>query len=237
PICNHFLKGIVSDDAHAALHVNVVPMYKTKTFAWVHETYLLPYFEHHVHTYLSSLAISIDNSTVFLFNFWHTFCLQLLSCFKICKVLLSQQVQAFPPSEKYPHGYSDIVMVHMDSPVPCIVQVHAVFKFSRKASIQDPHFDTPLLYIELFDIVEFLEEILRMYRLRHRYFNMPSSQQQVGAILPITDIIHTVELIPVYGMARLDCNVTSTTSLEVYNKFYLNNYSDKEWYHTIAEYL
>ncbi|KAI6143199.1 hypothetical protein BKA82DRAFT_4429981 [Pisolithus tinctorius] len=192
-IHNHFLKGIVSDDAHAALHVNVVPTYKTKTFAWVHEMYLLLYFKHYVHIYLSGLAISIDNSTVFLFDFWHTFHLQLLSCFKICKVLLSQQVQAFPPSEKYPCGYSDIVMVHMDSPVPCIVQVCTVFKFSWKASIQDPCFDTPLLYIELFDIVEFPEEILRMYRLRCRYFDMPSSQQQVGEILPITDVIHAVD--------------------------------------------
>ena len=46
------------------------------------------------------------------------------------------------------------------------------------------------------------------------------------------EVVHTVELIPKYGaLARHD--VTSEMCLEVYDDFYLNNFSDKEWYYTM----
>ena len=48
------------------------------------------------------------------------------------------------------------------------------------------------------------------------------------------EVVHTVELIPKYGaLARHD--VTSEMCLEVYDDFYLNNFSDKEWYYTIKD--
>lgn len=51
-------------------------------------------------------------------------------------------------------------------------------------------------------------------------------------IVSLTDVTHAIELIPDYG-ERVDRNVTSTTSLEMYETFYLNSFSDKEWYHLL----
>ncbi|KAJ8579658.1 hypothetical protein M405DRAFT_870081 [Rhizopogon salebrosus TDB-379] len=58
-----------------------------------------------------------------------------------------------------------------------------------------------------------------MYRVQHLFYTAPD------------------ELIPVYG-TRLDRTITSAISLERYNDFYLNAFSDKEWYHTLhADYV
>ncbi|KAG1804646.1 uncharacterized protein BJ212DRAFT_1449691 [Suillus subaureus] len=63
------------------------------------------------------------------------------------------------------------------------------------------------------------------------------SRTWVGKIGCLIDVTHAIELIPVYGVT-LDCTVTSAKSLECYNDFYLNAFSDKEWYHTLhADYV
>ena len=60
------------------------------------------------------------------------------------------------------------------------------------------------------------------------------SRSHVGEIILLLDVIHAVELIPKYGVAA-NCNVTLETCLELYNDFYLNNFADKEWYHTMYD--
>ncbi|KAG2040822.1 hypothetical protein BDR03DRAFT_857592, partial [Suillus americanus] len=59
-----------------------------------------------------------------------------------------------------------------------------------------------------------------------------SSRTRIGKIVRLIDVTHAVELIPIYG-TMMDCSVSSTTSLERYDNFYLNAFSDKEWYHTL----
>lgn len=54
----------------------------------------------------------------------------------------------------------------------------------------------------------------------------------MGSIISLLDVIHTVELIPKYGVA-VNREVTAETCLELYDKFYLNNFSDKEWHYTM----
>ena len=58
------------------------------------------------------------------------------------------------------------------------------------------------------------------------------SRSRVGAIISLLDVIHAVELIPKYGVAA-NRNITLETCLELYDNFYLNNFADKEWYHTM----
>ncbi|KIK76117.1 hypothetical protein PAXRUDRAFT_84538, partial [Paxillus rubicundulus Ve08.2h10] len=53
---------------------------------------------------------------------------------------------------------------------------------------------------------------------------------RLSGVILLTKVSHPVELIPVYGMS-LDHTVTAETSIEIYNHFYLNNFSDKEMYH------
>ena len=72
-----------------------------------------------------------------------------------------------------------------------------------------------------------------MYTVQRMFTNHPDgSRSRVGAIISLLDIIHAVELIPKYGVAA-NRNVTSETCLELYDDFYLNNFADKEWYHTM----
>jgi hypothetical protein len=54
-----------------------------------------------------------------------------------------------------------------------------------------------------------------------------------GAIIRVTDVMHAVELIPVYGEAVAK-GVSSATCLESYEHFFLNNFMDKESYHTFS---
>jgi hypothetical protein len=91
----------------------------------------------------------------------------------------------------------------------------------------------PFLYVELFKIAAHpeAEPHIGMYRVQRSFDTTPDgSRTRVGKIVHLVDVTHAVELIPVYGKT-LDRTVTSTTSLERYNDFYLNAFSDKEWYH------
>jgi len=54
-----------------------------------------------------------------------------------------------------------------------------------------------------------------------------------GAVVPLTDVTHAVELIPDYG-EKVNSNISSAVSLESYERFFLNNFADKESYHTFS---
>jgi len=72
-----------------------------------------------------------------------------------------------------------------------------------------------------------------MYTVQRMFLDNPDgSASRMGAIISLLDVIHAVELIPKYGVAaRRDA--TSEISLELYDEFYMNNFTDKEWYYTM----
>ncbi|KAG1900840.1 uncharacterized protein F5891DRAFT_1128385 [Suillus fuscotomentosus] len=163
---------------------------------------------------------------------------------KVCNIMPSQQVQAYPPSPSYPYGNCDIVLLQppgLDPQYPpYIAQVQMVFTLSPRGSQLPAELMGPFLYVELFEIAAppEAEPHIAMYRVRRSFYTAPDgSRMRVGRIVCLIDVTHAVELIPVYGVT-LDCTVTSTTSLELYNDFYLNAFSDKEWYHMLhADYV
>jgi len=74
-----------------------------------------------------------------------------------------------------------------------------------------------------------------MYTVQRMFTNHPDGgRSRVGAIISLLDVIHAVELIPKYDVAA-NRNVTLETCLELYDDFYLNNFTDKEWYHTMYD--
>lgn len=115
-----------------------------------------------------------------------------------------------------------------------------VFALSPRGSPLPAQLTDPFLYVELFEITARpeAEPHVAMYRVRRSFYTMPDgSLARVGRIVRLVDVTHAVELIPVYR-TTLDRTVTSATSLERYNDFYLNAFTDKEWYHTLhADYL
>ena len=94
---------------------------------------------------------------------------------------------------------------------------------------------TPLLYVQHFTFTgtPANHPDVGMFSLHRKFVSNPDgSLCRVGSIVSMLDVVHAVELIPKYGAsARRD--VTSETCLEVYDDFYLNNFSDKEWYYTM----
>lgn len=64
---------------------------------------------------------------------------------------------------------------------------------------------------------------------------MRANGTRLGDIFKLTDIREIIELVPRFGERMpdgLDCN----NSLELMKSFYINNFSDKETFHTILSY-
>jgi len=110
-----------------------------------------------------------------------------------------------------------------------------VFGLSARGSTLPSTLSSPFLYVQLFEVVARPEDnpSVMMYHVRRRFEASPDGNQvRVGMVVSLLDVTHAIELIPVYG-ERANRAVTSATSLELYDDFYLNNFSDKEWYHTL----
>jgi hypothetical protein len=74
-----------------------------------------------------------------------------------------------------------------------------------------------------------------MYLLRRQFRAQMAGngeRTRMGDITPITDIARAVNIVPVYG-AQKDPRITAKNSLDLPTDFYLNNFSDKEIYHTL----
>jgi hypothetical protein len=80
------------------------------------------------------------------------------------------------------------------------------------------------------------EPLTRMWRVQRRLNTHPSQPQfgeRLTTIVPLTDITHAVELIPIYKGPLKD-DVRSNVSMELFDEFFLNNFADKEMYHALA---
>jgi len=71
--------------------------------------------------------------------------------------------------------------------------------------------------------------------LLHRHNRSGGSCIQMGDVVPLTDICEVVGLVPQYG-STMDSRLNTNTSLELAENFYLNNFADKETFHTILSY-
>ncbi|KAG1876683.1 hypothetical protein DFJ58DRAFT_909883 [Suillus subalutaceus] len=241
PVHNHFLKGLLSDEANAAFHVTIAHDLADRSPTALAQLYHLSQFPNVLSQYLD--GVSGRNSLFHgrLLKTWYKFRLQLHSRLRPCNIMPSQQVQAYPPSETHPFGNCDMVLLQPTSAnpqsTPCIVQVRMVFMLSPRGSQLPTELKEPLLYVELFEIAAppEAEPHIGMYRVRRSFYRARDgspSRTRIGKIVRLVDVTHAVELIPIYG-ETMDRSVSSTTSLERYDNFYLNAFSDKEWYHTL----
>ncbi|KAG1762042.1 hypothetical protein EDD22DRAFT_979942 [Suillus occidentalis] len=218
PVRNHFLKGLLSDEANAAFHVTIAHNLADRSPTALAQLYHLSQFPNVLSQYLD--GVSGRNSLFHgcLLKTWYKFRLQLHSRLRPCNIMPSQQVQVYPPSEMHPFGNCNMVLLQPTSAnpqsTPCIVQV-------RMGQQLPTELKEPLLYVELFEIAAPPEAEPHI-----------GIRTRIGKIVRLVDVTHAVELIPIYG-ETMDRSVSSTTSLERYDNFYLNAFSDKEWYHTL----
>ncbi|KAG1862924.1 hypothetical protein C8R48DRAFT_603235 [Suillus tomentosus] len=240
PVRNHFLKGLLSDEANAAFHVTIAHDLADRSATALAQLYHLPNFPHILSQYLDGVSGRNSPFHSRLLKVWFKFRLQLHSRLRPCNIMPSQQVQAIPPSNNYPYGYCDVVLLQPTATAPCIAQVRMVFTLSTRGSQLPVQLKDPFLYVQLFEVTALpeAEPHIAMYRVRCSFYTAPDgSRTRIGKIVRLVDVTHAVELIPIYG-TTLDRSVTSVTSLERYDDFYLNSFSDKEWYHTLhADYI
>lgn len=124
--------------------------------------------------------------------------------------------------------------------MPCIsaslvAQVRLVFEpVIRGDSKPLPSYlSGPLIYVNHFSFVSSPDERpdVAMWTVQRK----PRQGQdgRYGTVVPLTNVTHVVELIPDYG-EKADGTISSATALESYKHFFLNNFADKECYHSLS---
>ncbi|KAG1717844.1 hypothetical protein EDB19DRAFT_1863760 [Suillus lakei] len=245
PVRNHFLKGILSGDALTAFQLNVTPDYRSLTLAEIPMKYALPDFYRALADFIARSSTSSGEHTRWdpkygHYHAWNKFRLQLHSAFQQRLIMPSRVVQAYPPSDKFPFGNCDTVLIDaMGINVSYVAQVRLIFqpKVRRGSNLGLPSYlSNPLLYVQFFRFVANPDDRpeLAMWTVERAYTQDENgNRHREGAVVQVTDVTHAVELIPVYGEA-VGNGMSAATCLESYERFFLNNFTDKESYHTFS---
>ncbi|KAG1872583.1 hypothetical protein C8R48DRAFT_769988 [Suillus tomentosus] len=248
PVRNHFLKGILSGDAQTAFQVNVTPDYRSLSPTEISTKYALPDFDRALADFVTRSSMSGDENTRWdpkygRYQAWNKFRLQLHSAFQQRVIMPSRVVQAYPPSDDYPLGNCDTVLVDataIDGQMTSrVAQVRLIFQpvVRRGSNLELPSYlSDPLLYVQFFNFISSPADRpeLAMWTVERAYTqDQNGNRHREGAVVQVTDVTHAVELIPVYG-ETVAKDVSSATSLETYERFFLNNFADKESYHTFS---
>ncbi|KAG1807706.1 hypothetical protein EV424DRAFT_1543760 [Suillus variegatus] len=130
PVRNHFLKGILSAEAKAAFHVTIAPDRKSFTLHDLQDTYSLPDFAAVLTEYINKIprhgpTTSWTCQGGFV-QTWNKFRIQLVSTFQSRVVMPSQIVQAYPPSEAFPLGNCDAILIQSSESNDIYVSAAAV---------------------------------------------------------------------------------------------------------------
>ncbi|KAG1862846.1 hypothetical protein C8R48DRAFT_603026 [Suillus tomentosus] len=248
PVRNHFLKGILSGDALTAFQLNITPDYKSLSPSDIRMKYALLGFERALAEFICCSPLSSGENSCWdpkygRFQVWHKFRLQLHLAFQPRVIMPSRVVQAYPPSDDFPFGNCDTVLMETTGidgkTTSCIAQVRLIFQptVRRGSNLELPScLSDPLLYIQFFHFISSPDDCpeLVMWTVERTYTQEENGNRcRKGAVIRVTDVTHAVELIPVYGEAVAN-SVSSATSLEHYERFFLNNFADKESYHTFS---
>jgi hypothetical protein len=108
PVHNHFLKGILSDNAQIAFNVTVKADCSCLNISQLESLYDISNFYHALHLYATRHGCILPDQL--LFNTWLKFHIQLHSTFHTCRVMPSQKVHAEPSSSNFPRGNCDIIL-------------------------------------------------------------------------------------------------------------------------------
>ncbi|KAG2086941.1 hypothetical protein BD769DRAFT_1632499 [Suillus cothurnatus] len=245
---NHFHKGILSGDALTAFYLTSTPDFKSLSPDDICTKYALVDFDHAVSQFIARFSLSNGESTRWdhrhgRFCAWNKFRVQLHSAFQSRVIMPSRVIQSYPPSDSFPLGNCDTVLIDVtgdDGQITSrVAQVRLVFqpKVPRSSDLVLPtHLSSPLLYIQYFDFIANPNDRpeLAMWTVERSYVvDQHGERYRRGGVVLLTDVTHAVELIPEYG-DKVNKNVSSATCLESYDRFFLNNFADKESYHTLS---
>ncbi|KAG1741632.1 hypothetical protein EDB19DRAFT_1895054 [Suillus lakei] len=162
PVCNHFLKGILSGDTQTAFQVNVTPDYRSLLLAEICTTYKLSNFNCALADFIVQSSSSSGKHVQWdprygCYQAWNKFRLQFHSAFQRHIIMPSRVVQAYPPSDTFPFGNCDTVLIDAmginGKMTSYVAQVQLVFQLVvRQGSILKlpSYLSNMLLYVEFF---------------------------------------------------------------------------------------
>ncbi|KAG2131511.1 hypothetical protein BD769DRAFT_1627765 [Suillus cothurnatus] len=151
--------GVLSEDALTAFQLNVTPDYKSLSPIEICTKYLLPDFDIALEDFIhwSAGEHALWNARYGRFCTWNKFRLRLHSAFQPRIIMPSRVIQAYPPSDDFPLGNCDTVLVDTmgdDGQMRSrVAQVRLIFQptIRRGSNLDLPTcLSTPLLYIQYF---------------------------------------------------------------------------------------
>ncbi|KAF8555809.1 hypothetical protein OG21DRAFT_812082 [Imleria badia] len=204
--------------------------------------YNLPYVVHHGHIKEYIDFASEGNPTSLLWNphngkllMWNKFRIQQHSSLRSpyitkCQVTV---VQAYPRSPEKPFGACDVVRLARANTknILDVARVKAVF--SQRGSKELPPYLAPtsLLYVELFYVVSLpsdAQDGVGLYKVRRPPPPPAEGASRWFAVIPVTEVVHTLELIPVFDTRIPEVELSSATCLDAYYEYYVNSFTNKE---------
>ncbi|KAG2135759.1 uncharacterized protein EDB93DRAFT_1092261 [Suillus bovinus] len=246
PVRNHFLKGILSGDARTTFQVNVTPDYRSMLPTEICTKYTLPNFNCALANFIARSSSSSGEHACWdprygRYHAWNKFQLQLHSAFQQRVIMPSRVVQAHPPSDDFPFGNCDTVLIDAmgingETSMYILCAYILALLISYTASQLPSYLSDPLLYIEFFHFISSPDDQpeLAMWTVERAYMqDQNGNRHREGAVVRVTDVTLAVELIPCFG-EKVAGDVSSATCLECYECFFLNNFADKESYHTFS---
>ncbi|KAG1780065.1 hypothetical protein EV702DRAFT_1178226 [Suillus placidus] len=157
--------GILSGDAQTAFQVNVTPDYRSLSPAEISTKYILPNFNCTLANFIAQLSSSSGEHTRWnpeygRYHTWNKFRLQLHSAFQQCVIIPSRVVQAYLPSDDFPLGNCDTILVDATGingkMTSYVAQVRLIFQpvIQQGSNLELPlYLSNPLLYIQLFHFI------------------------------------------------------------------------------------
>ncbi|KAG6372042.1 hypothetical protein JVT61DRAFT_8748 [Boletus reticuloceps] len=255
PFRNYFrdCRGLVSSDGAVAFHVTVRPDHAIMPVVQMQALHKLPDLPQVLSDYIYAASNCVptcgwgigDNVAV-----WNKFRLQLHSSFRLRFINRSQVVQAFPPSDRHPLGCCDAVLLSrsdsddifgkpnyhwftfLNSSSKDVAQVRAVFMPKTKNALPAYPGTVPLLYVRYFRIMSLpTQSSIGLYQVER----MQPFEARASSIVPLTDVILAVDLVPVFDTSLPGVAECSETCMEGYSRYYLNSFTDKETFHLVYE--
>ena len=120
-----------------------------------------------------------------------------------------------------------------------VARIKAIFSPKVHANVAlPPYLAFPLLFVEYFTVCGTPEsdpECVGLYRVRRPPpVSSTADISSFYAVVPLTDIVHAVELVPVFDTAIPDISVSKASCLEAYQEYYVNSFADKESFNIIC---
>jgi hypothetical protein len=119
-----------------------------------------------------------------------------------------------------------------------VARVKAVFspKGSGPGKLPPYLAPTPLLYVENFTVVgrPDAQDGVGLYRVRHPPPHSVEGALRWFTVIPVTEVVYALELVPVFDTRIPEIELSSATCLDAYHEYYVNSFADKETHHALT---